>query len=197
VSDMLRTKAFTKIRDQAIVIDRARKLVLVESASMRGAEVALSLLAAAMPATNLHYLVTTLMPAEFMRQVLLSDDGKVAEFSVDSAGMLTGNSPDGQKTTIRLKGCDVADQRYQDLVVDDGMAVGRLDMTWGHRVSFTLAESGAISGLDLHGIKRETGPDAWFGNWALILGEAGQMIDDLIIALGGARMTAVEEAATA
>lgn len=133
-------------------------------------------------------LQTQLAPATGMANWLLQKAGPCG-FSIDRECEL--KQPDVEKATVRyLRHTLELDEIGQH--VRQGKLPTKLALTWQGRVSFLLIEgvNGALALkkvvlLDVTPPAAEEAADAFDGAWALQTGELGQLIVDLVDALGG------------
>ncbi len=182
-------RAFPKRATTNVWLAPGLQLAVVGAASAKNADAVMSLLAELLGgAVVLAPLQTRSSPAAAMSQWLASQEAP-AGFSIDRECEL--KQPDSEKATVKylrhtLEMNEVAEH------IKQGKLPTQLAMTWNSRVSFVLTETLAVKKIKLLDVALEGAgatanpQDSGFdADVALITGELGQLIPDLIAALGG------------
>jgi recombination associated protein RdgC len=177
-------------------IDLASRRVLIGASSAQKADAVVTRLVELFGGLRLAPLQTTLSPATAMA-LWLSEKEAPPGFSIDRECEL--KQPDSEKAAVRYA--------RHTLEIDElgahirqGKLPTQLAMTWHSRVSFVLTDALTLKKIKLLDVVLESaGPaeaaDAGFdADVALMTGELGQLLPDLVDALGG---PLVREAAAA
>lgn len=196
---MLLPRAFTKKSATTLWIDPLNHVLVVDSASLTGADKVISQLIEVLseiadpfidevPPGIMARPVQTNMSASAAMAHWLGNRESPYAFTVDRDCEL--KMPDDQKSSVRY-------QRHTleiDEVVEhiaSGKVPTKLAMTWNERVSFVLTDmmqAGKIKLLDvvLDGLpENDKDDDGFDADVAIVTGELSALIPDLIIALGG------------
>lgn len=187
VTNELLPRAFAVCRDTRVWIDPVRGLVVIDAAASAKCDEVMALLNDSIEALGARPLQTQLSPVAAMTSWLLSDEAP-AGFTVDQDTELRSSTQ--SKATVRYTrhALEAADLRRH---IEAGKQCTRLAMTWAERVSFTLTESLAIKRVTPLDVltEREDGAgdeaERFDTDFALMSGELGRLIDQLIEALGG------------
>jgi recombination associated protein RdgC len=177
-------RAFPKRGDIAAWVDPAAGLVWVGTANAKRADALVTALLEALAGDiRVLGLNTALAPASAMAG-WLAEGEPPRGFAIDRDCEL--KQPDGEKSSVRyarhaLDGAEVAAH------LRAGKRPTQLALTWNGRVSFVLAETGALKRLAfVDGLETEsTGEDAFDADAALFTGEMRRMWPELLEALGG------------
>ncbi len=182
-------RAFPKRRHTLVWLDAKAGLVLVDATSMKKADSVVTCLVELLGGgLKLAAIQTELAPAAAMAG-WLADKQAPAGFSLDRECEL--RQPDSEKATVRYArhALDI-DEVAQH--VKAGKLPTQLAMTWASRVSFVLGENLALKKVKLLDVVMEsTGREAEGGtkdfdsDVAITTGELGQLMAQLIDALGG------------
>ena len=188
VHDLL-PRAFPKRGASWVWIDAAAGRIVVEASGGKKADaIATRLMDALGGGIAIAPLQTQLSPAVAMAR-WLSEKEAPAGFSIDRDCEL--KQPDGEKACVRYArhALDI-DELAQH--VEQGKWPTQLALTWNGRVSFVLTETLALKRIKLLDVALEGSnakpakDDAGFdADAALVTGELGRLIPDLIEALGG------------
>lgn len=186
-------RAFTKRNNTLLWLAPEQKLLVVDSGSLAGADRIVSALLAVLldtpragGALDLQLAQTELSPSSAMAQWLSTREAPY-NFTIDRDCEL--KTPDEQKSSVRYSRHTLdIDEVAQHIAA--GKVPTQLAMTWNERVSFVLSDTGQVrrmkmldvvmDGVDKPG-KDEDGFDA---DAALLTGELGAMLPDLLEALG-------------
>lgn len=192
ITDELLPKAFTVSSDVEVWIDTANSWLVVNSASSTKCDQVMGLLAKTIDPFPVIPLYTELSPAAAMTQWLVEDEAP-ASFSIDQETELRSSSE--SKATVKYVRQSIKPDEAERHVVD-GKQVSRLALTWNDRVSFVLTD-----GLDIKRVTpldvlkdqssqahAEDASEVFNGEFALMAGELGLMLNELVGALGGERV---------
>lgn len=193
----LLSKSFTRQSNVAVWIDPVRRLITVDTASAKRAEVIAMALVGASPMMNLHNLRTTIAPDHLMTAWVM-DGEAAADFSIDRKIELRGDGDN--HPVLTLSACDVTSHDVQQRI-RQGMRVSKLSMTYGGRTSFTLHANGTIKGVTVLAAEAppaaEGDADPFDATVAIVTGELKLMIDAIVAELGGILAPPIEAAANA
>ena len=188
VTEELMPKAFSVYRDTRVWIDPINHWLAIDAAASAKADEVLSILGKSIDPFPVESLYVAQSPAAAMTGWLAADEAPT-NFTID------------QDTELRASGESRAAIRYVKHTIDtddvrrhiqSGKQCTRLAMTWNDRISFVLTEAldiKRVTPLDV--IKENTdnmasNDDEQFdSDMMMMTGELVQMIDDLVIALGG------------
>ncbi|OYW30642.1 MAG: recombination-associated protein RdgC [Methyloversatilis sp. 12-65-5] len=187
VTNELLPRAFAIARDTRVWIDPVRDLIVVDAAASAKSDEVMQLLNESLENLGARPLQTALSPVSAMTSWLASDEAP-AGFTVDQDTELRSSTQ--SKATVRYTrhALEAEDLRRH---IEAGKQCTRLAMTWAERVSFTLTETltlKRIAPLDVLTEKEDgSGDDAerFDTDFALMTGELGRLIDQLIETLGG------------
>ncbi len=187
VTNELLPRAFAISRDTRVWLDPVRNLIIVDAAASAKSDEVMQLLNESIENLGARPLQTVQSPVAAMTSWLASDEAP-SGFTVDQDTELRSNTQ--SKATVRYTrhAHEAEDLRRH---IEAGKQCTRLAMTWADRVSFTLTESLTIkrvAPLDVLTEKEDgSGDEAerFDTDFALMSGELGRMIDQLIEALGG------------
>jgi recombination associated protein RdgC len=187
VTNELLPRAFAISRDTRVWLDPVRNLIIVDAAASAKSDEVMQLLNESIENLGARPLQTVQSPVAAMTSWLASDEAP-SGFTVDQDTELRSNTQ--SKATVRYTrhALEAEDLRRH---IEAGKQCTRLAMTWADRVSFTLTESLTIkrvAPLDVLTEKEDgSGDEAerFDTDFALMSGELGRMIDQLIEALGG------------
>ncbi|MCM5678505.1 recombination-associated protein RdgC [Schlegelella sp. S2-27] len=187
VRDLL-PRAFPKRGNTTVWINPAAGFVVVDASSIKKADAIVSRLVELLGGgLSLSFLQSEISPAVAMSGWLKSKEAP-AGFTIDRDCEL--KQPDSEKATVRYARHTLdIDEVGQH--IEQGKVPTQVAMTWDSRVSFVLTESLAIKKIKLldvvlEGASSATRDDGGFdADVALMTGELGKLIPDLIDALGG------------
>jgi recombination associated protein RdgC len=198
-------RAFTKRSNTLLWLDPKRRMLVVDSGSLAGADRIVSALLGALietpgagPALDLQLVQTQMSPSASMSHWLSTREAPY-RFTVDRDCEL--KAPDEQKSTVRYARHTLEiDEVAQHIA--GGKVPTQLALTWNDRVSFVLSEAGQIRKLKLLDVVMEgvdkpgRDEDGFDADAAILTGELSELIPDLLEALGG-ELVAGEAAAPA
>lgn len=190
VTNELLPRAFAIARDTRVWIDPVRNLIVVDAAASAKSDEVMQLLNESIENLGARPLQTALSPVSAMTSWLAADEAP-AGFTVDQDTELRSSTQ--SKATVRYTrhALEAEDLRRH---IEAGKQCTRLAMTWAERVSFTLTETltlKRIAPLDMLTEKEDgSGDEAerFDSDFALMTGELGRLIDQLIETLGGEQM---------
>jgi recombination associated protein RdgC len=187
-------RAFTKRSTTLLWLDAQRRLLVVDSPSLAGADRIVSALLAALlevpgakPSLDLQLVQTQMSPAAAMSHWLSTREAPY-RFTVDRDCEL--KTPDEQKSSVRYARHTLEiDEVAQHIAA--GKVPTQLALTWNERVSFVLWEAGQVRRLKLLDVVLEgvdkpgRDEDGFDADAAIVTGELAELIPDLLEALGG------------
>ena len=178
--------AFTKQASMNVWLHPAQRLLMVDASSPVRADDVVTHLVKAFDGLSVTLLQTAQSPAVAMSEWLLSGESPSA-FSVDRECEL--KSADAMKSVVRYSrhALDIEEVRQH---IAAGKVPTKLALTWQGRVSFLLTETMQIKKITfLDGVFEGAGKvgkdEAFDADGAIVTGELGRLIPDLIDALGG------------
>ena len=179
-------RAFVKRHVTYVWINLSEGMLAIDTANLKRAEAVIELLIKTVSDIRLVPLETNFSPSAMMTR-WLSGDEPPAVFTIDRDCELQGM--DNEKTTVRFIH-HVLDPDETIRHIKAGKKVTHLAMTWDNKVSFVLHDNFQIRRIvPLDFIKESAdGTDAadlFDSDFALMTGELGQFLPDLIHALGG------------
>ena len=177
--------AFTKQASVRVWIDPAERLLVLDAGSQGRADAVMTSLMDVLSGLTVELIQTAQSPSSCMSAWLASQEAP-AGFSVDRECEL--KSTDENKATVRYvkHALDIDEVRQH---IEGGKVPTRLAMTWEGRVSFVLSDNLQLKKLNfLEGVFENTSSekeDRFDADTAITTGELGQLIPDLLLALGG------------
>lgn len=198
VADELRSRAFTRRSMTRAWIDSERGLLVVDAAAPKKAETLVEMLRDSVDGMNAMLLDTEKSPSVSMGAWLMFGDAP-GRFQIETD--LELQSVDDTKSLVRyvrhaLDGKEV--QKH----ISSGKAPTRLGLSWNDRVSFLLTADMSIKRVQFLDIVKdraeqqaEAADEQFDIDFALMSGELGHMLDDLIEVLGGEVQRAQRDAA--
>ena len=182
-------RAFPKRSTTTIWIDPRANLIMVGAGSVKAADRIVSMLVELLAGgITLTLLQTETSAATAMAEWLKTREAP-AGFTIDRECEL--KQPDSEKSTVRYARHTLDIEEVGEHIAQ-GKLPTQLAMTWNSRVSFVLTEAMTIKKIKLLDValegagstagKEDNGFDA---DVAITTGELGQLIPDLILALGG------------
>ncbi len=178
--------AFTKQSTLLVWIDPHARLMVVDASSPARADDVVSVLVQSLDGFALTPIHTAVSPQAAMSEWLVSGEPP-AGFTVDRDCEL--KSTDEMKSVVRYArhGLDIDEVRQH--ILTQGKVPTRLALTWSDRVSFLLTDTLQVKKLTfLDGVYEGQGSsdeDEFDADAAIATGELGQLIPELIEALGG------------
>lgn len=178
--------AFTKESETLIWIDQQRSLIVINCANQSKSDQIITALIQAVDGLVLQILHTETSPSAAMA-VWLSSSEPPAGFSIDRDCEL--KAADESHAVVKYGNHALDIQEIQQHIAQ-GKIPRRVGMTWSDRVSFTLTENLTLKKVSIldtvfEGNQQESAADAFDADMAIMTGELGQLIPDLIEALGG------------
>ncbi|MDD4942572.1 MAG: recombination-associated protein RdgC [Rhodoferax sp.] len=179
--------AFPSQAATLIWIDPASGLLVVGASGQHKADDVVTCLVKAIEGLAVRLLNTQLSPTAAMANWLVSQEAPPG-FSVDRACEL--RAADESKAVVRY-GCHRLDTDEVKHHIEGGKMPTELALTWSDRVSFVLTDGlqlKRIAFLDVvfkGGSKADSAADGFDADVAIITGEMGKLITDLVSALGG------------
>jgi recombination associated protein RdgC len=181
-------RAFPKRGTTWVWIDPQAQRVVIDAASLKKADKVASMLVELLGGgMSLSLIQTEQSPATAMADWLIAREAPPG-FSIDRDCEL--KQPDSEKSTVRYARHTLDIDEVQGHI-EQGKRPTQLAMTWNDRVSFVLTENFAIKKLKLLDVVLEAADsqgrdDGGFDtDVALLTGELGRLIPDLVDALGG------------
>ena len=187
-------RAFTKRSSTTLWIDPDNKFLVVDSASLAGADKVVSQLIEALseipgsrPGLMAKPVQTTMAAGAAMAHWLASREAPVG-FTVDRDCEL--KMPDDQKSTVRYSRHTLEIDEVAEHIAS-GKVPTQLAMTWNERVSFVLTDMAQVKKIKLldvvlDGVQENGKDDDGFDtDAAIVTGELSALIPDLLEALGG------------
>lgn len=182
-------RAFPKRGTTWVWIDAANGLVIVDAASLKKADaVSTRLVELANGKLQLQLLQTQRSPASAMSEWLATREAP-AGFTLDRECEL--KQPDSEKAAVRYSRHTLEIDEVGEHI-KQGKLPTQLALSWESRVSFVLTEQLVLKKLKLLDVvleeaeKASGGSDEGFDtDVALLTGELGRLIADLVAALGG------------
>ena len=177
--------AFTKQASVQVWIDPAGRQLVLDAGSQGRADAVMTSLMEALSGLSVELIQTTQSPSTCMSAWLATREPP-AGFTVDRECEL--KSTDENKATVRYAkhALDIDEVRQH---IESGKVPTRLAMTWEGRVSFVLSDNLQLKKLNfLEGVFENTSSekeDRFDADTAITTGELGQLIPDLLLALGG------------
>lgn len=167
-------------------IDSVAGRLVVDSASQSAVDELVTALVHAIPGAIVAYLQTSTTPSSFMTAAVHHGEFDQPEFSIGRACML--EACDESRARVRYQRCSLdTDDVRQHIVA--GKVVRSLGMNWADRVSFTLDDFGVLRGVEFDDVVFEGGndtdADGFDSDVAIMTGEFGMLIPELIAAMGG------------
>ena len=187
-------RAFTKRSSTTLWIDPVNKFLVIDSASLSGADKVVSHLIEALseipgsrPGLMAKPVQTAMAAGAAMAHWLASREAPVS-FTVDRDCEL--KMPDDQKSTVRYSRHTLEIDEVAEHIAS-GKVPTQLAMTWNERVSFVLNDMAQVKKIKLldmvlEGIQENGKDDDGFDtDAAIVTGELSALIPDLLEALGG------------
>jgi recombination associated protein RdgC len=184
--------AFIKTVDTLIWLDRASRILLIGAVGAGRTDQITSLVIKALDGLALAMIHTETSPTAAMAHWLGSGEAP-CQFTVDRECEL--KSSDEMKSVVRY-GRHALDTDEVKAHILAGKIPTRLALTWRDRVSFVLGQDltlKKLAFLDVVFDAHDKDGDAFDASVAIMAGELGQLIGDLVEALGGEH--ALQEAA--
>jgi recombination associated protein RdgC len=188
VTDELLPRAFSVWRSTRVWIDPQNGWLVVDAGSAAKADEVLKLLFKAVDKLPLESLQVVQSPLSAMTSWLLADEAP-RSFTVDQDTELRSKAEN--KATVRYSRHSLEAEEVRRHI-EAGKQCTRLAMTWADRVSFVLTESLTIKRVAPLDVLKENADataqnedERFDGDFMLMAGELGKMLNDLVEALGG------------
>lgn len=184
----LLAKALTKFRSTRIWIAPINDLMVIDSASSSRCDEVIERLKSDLGELPLALVRTKRSPGNAMTQWV--HDGEAPEgFSIDRDCEM--RQPVEEHAAVKYSRHNLDSDNVRQHIAD-GKAVSRLGLTWRDRVSFVLTDAMTIKRVQVLDLIQEqaerdaeNGADIFASQFTLMAGEYGQMLQELIAALGG------------
>ncbi len=181
-------RAFSRYRATFAWIDPVAGWLVVDAASPKKLEEIVESLRRSLDEFPIEPLKTQVSPATSMTDWLVGGDGPRG-FTVDQDCEL--RSQQNEKSTVRYARHPLDTQEIRNHIAQ-GMQPSRLALTWQDRISFVLTDKLEVKMvLFLDVVKSEAGADQESeeeqldADFALMTGQLGKFLPDLVAALGG------------
>lgn len=188
VIEELLPRAFARRRATRAWIDPVGGWLVVDAANVARADDLLELLRRSLDDLPLSTLQTRLAPAAAMTGWLAAHEAP-GGFSIDRDCELI--EPGADKATVRYLRHSLESKQVRSHI-QDGKQVSRLALTWNDRVSFVLHENLQVKRVEFLDLLKEraeqqaeSAAEQFDADFALMTGELGRMLPDLVAALGG------------
>lgn len=185
-------RAFSRYRTTFGWIDRAGGWLVVDAASPKKGEEFLTALRRCLDTFPFTPLACNLSPASAMAQWLAAADAP-GRFSIEGDCELRAALQESQRVRYANHPLDTPEVRAH---LADGKQVTRLALSWSDRVFFALTDTLAVKRVALLDLARddtdndaETDDDRFDADFALMTGLLGNMLTELVEALGGVQRT--------
>lgn len=179
-------QAFVKTSTTLVWIDRSSRRLVIDTSSPSRAEDVITVLVRSLDGFSIGMVQTKDAPTSAMTSWLQSGEPPAC-FTVDRECEL--RSVDEMKSTIRYSRTNLDTDEVKTHITS-GKEARRLALTWEGRLSFVLSYTGMLRKLAFldvvfEGQKKNGADEAFDADVAIMAGELGKLIPDLIDALGG------------
>lgn len=188
VTDELLPKAFSIYRDTRVWIDRKNGWLVIDTPSSAKADEVIGIFAKCIDPFPVENLYVAQSPASAMTDWLASDEAPT-NFTIDQDSELRASGESGAAIRYVKHSIDADDVRRH---VQSGKQCTRLALTWADRISFVLTESLVVKRLAPLDVLKEgtsaneqNNDEKFDSDFALMCGEFGKLLAELIDALGG------------
>lgn len=190
VTEELLPRAFSTTSRTAVWIDPANGWLAIDAGSSSKADEAIGYLFKSLDPLNVVGLQTNLSPVAAMTEWLINDEAP-AGFTIDQDLQLESSSE--SKATVRYVRHPL-DPEDLGRHIAAGKRCTKLAMTWNDRVSFELTDSLTIKRVAALDVLKEPAngstldeAERFDADFLLMAGELAQLLDGLVVALGGER----------
>lgn len=191
VADELRPRAFVRRRTWRAWIDLAHGRFIVESVSPKAAEELATVLRADLGELPAVPVDTQQAPTAAMTAWVSSGHAPGALAMQEDCELMADNAA---KSAVRYVRHGLEGPELRSLI-GGGKLVTKLGLAWRERLSFVLTDKLAVKRLrylhmddeDIAGSAKKNEDDAFDANFTLMTGELGGLLQDLLLALGGAK----------
>lgn len=188
ITDELLPKAFSIYRDTRVWIDTRNHWLIIDAAAAATSDDIMSLLSKALEPFPIVPLYVELSPASAMTNWLVSNEPPAA-FTIDQDTELRSTSESRAVVRYVRHSIDIDEVRKH---VEAGKQCTRLALTWADKVSFVLTEGLEVKRVAPLDVLKENQDstaqneaEEFDSDFALMAGELGQLLNDLVDALGG------------
>lgn len=188
VTDELLPRAFSIRRSTSVWIDPVNRWLVVDAASPAKADEVFKALLKSIDKLPLGTLRVQRSPVAAMTDWLAADEAP-SGFTVDQDTELRA-ATEGKATVRYVRHTLEAEDVRRHIAA--GKQCTRLAMTWGDRVSFVLTESLTVKRVTPLDVLKENNDsiaqnedERFDTDFALMTGELGRLMNDLVLALGG------------
>lgn len=183
-------RAFTRIAHTTVWINRDAGLLVIDTASPTQADVVVAMLLRCVDGLELTPLQTNKSPAVQMSAWLLAHEAP-GRFDIEEDCEI--KATDDSHAVVRYSHHSLNTAEVRKHIQNGGKLPTRLALTWNGRVSFVLNDKWQIKRLKfLDGVFQPAGDsdeaeaDRFAADWTIVTSELGQMVPELVEALGGA-----------
>lgn len=184
-------RAFTRIAHTAVLIDRDAGLLMIDTASPKQADVVVAMLLRCLDGLELTPLQANMAPAIQMSAWLLAHEAP-GRFDIEEDCEI--KATDDSHAVVRYSHHSLNTAELRKHIQNGGKLPTRLALTWNGRISFVLSDKWQIKrvkfldGVLPYGGNQEAddeGYDPFVSDWTIAAGDLGQMVPELVEALGG------------
>ena len=185
-------KAFTRISHTVVWIDPTERLLVIDGSGQTKADEVVAVLLRSLDSLVITPIQTNVAPATQMAAWLMSHEAP-GRFDVDRECEL--KATDDSQAVVRYSKHTLNNEEVRKHLQNNKMPT-RLALTWNGRVSFVLNEEAQIKkikfldGVFAAGDSVATDEDRFDADVAIVTGELGKLLPELIDALGGEVATA-------
>jgi recombination associated protein RdgC len=180
-------KAFTRISNTVVWIDAAERLLVIDASGQTKADEVVAVLLRSLDSLVITPIQTNVAPATQMAAWLMSHEAP-GRFDVDRECEL--KATDDSQAVVRYSKHTLNSEEVRRHLQNNKMPT-RLALTWNGRVSFVLNEEAQIKKIKfLDGVfdasdNAAPDEDRFDADVAIVTGELGKLIPEMIEALGG------------
>ena len=181
-------KAFTRISNTVVWIDPVARLLVIDAAGQTKADEVVAALLRSLDGLVMTQIQTNIAPSTQMAAWLLSYEAP-GRFDVDRECEL--KATDDSEGIVRYSKHTLNNEEVRKHI-QSGKMVTRLALTWNGRVSFVLNDTSQVKKIKfMEGVFDSSGgagapdEDRFDADVAIVTGELGKLIPELIDALGG------------
>ncbi|MBL8309167.1 MAG: recombination-associated protein RdgC [Burkholderiales bacterium] len=191
-------RAFTRIAHTWVWIDRAHGFLCLDTASPTRADEVVAALLRCLDDLELSPVQTQSSPAVQMSAWLIAHDAP-GHFDIEEECEL--KATDDSQAVVRYSKHSLNNAEVRKHI-QNGKLPTRLALTWNGRVGLVLTDTSVVKRLkfldgvfpdsdpaDTGGESREEAADRFETDWTIATGELGQLVPELIEALGGVAVT--------
>lgn len=183
-------KAFPKQAATWVWIDLPNNRLVIDSKSSSRCDDVITLLVKTIPGLKVHPLQTNMHPAAIMSGWLTDGECDFDEFSLGKSCEL--RSLDESKAVVRYAHHNLDIEEVREHIAA-GKSAAKLALDWRGRIAFTLDDSLRLAKVDLLDVvleekaakSDEERSEALDADFAIVTGELGALITDLIAAMDG------------